>query len=120
MHQILAEILERSRQLRAQQTPFELELWKYLRKRQLNGLRFLRQHPLKFFINNKVHYFIADFYCHERKLIVELDGGIHKNQKEYDAMRDTVIKEMKIQVLRFKNEEIFQDIEKVLEQIKNS
>ena len=52
------------------------------------------------------NYFIADFYCAEKKLIIELDGKIHDEQKEYDENRDRILKEMKLKVIRFKNHEL--------------
>lgn len=60
---------ERANLLRKIMTPAEKKLWQFLKNRQLNGLRFRRQHPISIFI--------ADFYCHSAKLIVELDGEIH-------------------------------------------
>ena len=56
-------------------------------------------------------YFIADFYCAEKKIIIELDGNIHNNQKEYDNRRDTILNEMNIKVFRFRNNEITKAIE---------
>ncbi len=118
MHEIITKAIERSRYLRKNQTQAEKELWKYLRKRQILGFRFLRQHPIKFHISNKIYYFIADFYCHEKKLVIEVDGGIHKKQKDYDELRSKMLEEMKIKVIRFKNEEIENDTNSVLERIK--
>lgn len=99
--------------LRANCTPAEIEMWKHLRESQL-GLKFRRQHPL-------AHY-IADFYCHQAKLVVEIDGSIHKLQhiKEYDEGRTYVMEQLGIRVLRFTNEEVFSEIEIVLEKIKNT
>jgi very-short-patch-repair endonuclease len=88
-------------------------LWKYLRNSKLNGLKFRRQHP--------VDIFIADFYCHQKKLIIELDGSIHDifEQKEYDEGRTFELEEKGFRILRFKNEEILNDLENVLERILN-
>lgn len=61
-------IFEKARKLRETMTPAEQILWKYLKKRQLKGCKFRRQHPLS--------EFIADFYCHSLKLVIEVDGGI--------------------------------------------
>ena len=72
-----------SRQLRKNMTDVERLLWLKLRGRQLQGLRFRRQHP----INN----FIVDFVCLELKLIIELDGGQHANQSLYDQQRTDVL-----------------------------
>ena len=118
MNEIIHTIRKRCRQLRKNPTPSEKKLWKYLRKRQLNGLKFLRQYPIKFAINNKTHFFIADFYCHQLKLVIELDGSIHNNQKDYDKMRTCMLNEMGIKVLRFANREVLEDIDNVLSKIK--
>ncbi|MBT3948630.1 DUF559 domain-containing protein [Candidatus Parcubacteria bacterium] len=118
MNETLSTITKRSRKLRSNPTPTELELWKYLRKRQFYGLRFLRQHPIKFSIDNKVDYFIVDFYCHDYKIVIELDGEIHKKQKDYDEMREGLLKEMGFIIIRFKNREILENVEEVLNKIK--
>ena len=86
MHETITKMTERSRRLHKNPTESEIILWKYLRKRQMSGLRFFRPHPIKFHINNKIYYFIADFYCHEKKLVIELDGKNHKRQKDYDKL----------------------------------
>ena len=92
-------------------TDAEKFLWKQLSNKQLCGLRFRRQHP--------VNYFIADFYCHQVKLIIEVDGGYHKlaEQYEYDANRDVELAKFGLKVLRFSNDEILYDIENTLMRI---
>lgn len=106
------KIFARAKQLRASYTPAEIEMWKHLRESQL-GVKFRRQHPLA--------NYIADFYCHQVKLVVEIDGSIHKLQhiKEYDEGRTYVMEQLGIKVLRFTNEEVFSDIEMVLGKIKS-
>jgi len=74
-----AVMLARARQLRREQTPAEALLWGHLRNRRLKGLKFRRQHP--------VGRFVADFYCAQHRLIVELDGAVHQRQREYDDLR---------------------------------
>ncbi|HNX66142.1 MAG TPA: endonuclease domain-containing protein [Bacteroidales bacterium] len=108
------EIMKRAIRLRKDQTEAEKIIWQSLRRRQIEGLRFRRQHP----INN----FVADFYCHEAKLVIEIDGGVHDDpeQKEKDLARQQIINDFGIKVLRFKNEEIFNDIESVIIKIKSS
>jgi leucyl-tRNA synthetase len=65
----------------------------------------LRQHPIVYGGNkDREDFFVADFYCHEKKLVIELDGGIHNEQKLYDENRDEIINELGIHVLRMKNE----------------
>jgi len=113
------QIIQLARELRKNMTPSEKFLWKFLRNRNFEGKKFLRQHPLIYenINDEKLSFFIADFYCAGHKLVVELDGKIHDYQKDYDEQRDFIINEMGIKVLRIKNEEV-KDIEKVKEKIK--
>jgi len=114
------QIIRFSRELRKKQTPAEIILWSYLRNRKLNGYKFLRQHPIPYLgYNNKPNYFIPDFYCFEKKLIIELDGIIHDFQKEYDQNREEILMDLGLKVIRFKNEEL-ENIQKVLEKIRIS
>lgn len=100
-------ITELARKLRNNPTPAERKLWSVLRKRRLNGYRFLRQKPIIYNQrNSEVYFFIADFYCAEKKLVIEVDGGYHNNQKEYDKNRDLVIRQLGLTVLRIKNDEL--------------
>jgi very-short-patch-repair endonuclease len=98
--------------LRQESTAAEKLLWAELRNRKLNGLKFRRQHP--------IDKFIADFYCNEKKLVIELDGGVHteKINKEYDEARAAMLAGLNICVLRFKNEEVINDIVSVLRKIR--
>lgn len=105
------EIIQRARELRKNMTPAEKLLWEKLRKKQLKNTRFYRQQP--------IDIFIADFYCHKYKLVIELDGGIHKDPEvvDYDKNRTAHFERFGITVIRFNNEEIFNDIENVLNKI---
>jgi len=99
--------VKRARELRQKMTDAESLLWINLRNRKFHGLKFLRQHPIVYDMhNNKPLYFIADFYCAERKLIIEVDGKIHDFQKEEDQHREEILKSLKLTVLRIKNEEV--------------
>lgn len=99
--------IEFCRALRRNQTPAEQQLWALLRNRQLAGLKFLRQHPLAYGGSlRRPEIFVADFFCAEKGLVVELDGKIHENQRDYDQGRDEIMKEMGLNVLRIKNEEM--------------
>lgn len=109
-------ITQIARELRKNQTPSEKILWNELRNRKLEGFKFLRQHPIIYEYYKKPYFFIADFYCAERVLVVELDGKIHDYQKEKDYQRDLIIKEMGLEVLRIKNEEL-RDLKRVKEKI---
>jgi very-short-patch-repair endonuclease len=98
-------------QLRQSMTGSELILWDKLKQNKLNGYRFKAQHPIKLFI--------ADFYCHKAKLVIEIDGEIHniKENKEYDANRSYELEQLGLTVIRFTNSEVFNKTNWVLEQI---
>jgi very-short-patch-repair endonuclease len=74
---------------------------------------------MKFLIDGEQRFFIADFYCSEFKLVIELDGEIHNYQKEYDEFRDFIMNTCNITVLRFNNQEILQNIDNVMQKIRN-
>jgi very-short-patch-repair endonuclease len=112
-------IVDLCRQLRRNQTPQEEQLWERLRNRKLDGLKFLRQHPFVYGgTEDRTEFFIADFYCAEKKLVVEVDGGIHELQKEYDRGRDDIMSELGLRVLRIQNEEL-NSVESVVRKIRD-
>lgn len=104
-------LLEFARRLRANETEAEKILWTHLNGKKVNGLRFRRQHPIL--------YFIADFFCPKAKLIIEVDGGIHKmpSQFEYDQNRDSELSAYGLKVLRFTNDQVINNIEYVMQKI---
>ena len=106
-----SELFHFARQNRKIQTKSELLLWERLRNRKLKGFKFRRQHP----ISN----FIADFYCVECNLVIELDGDYHqhRDQSEYDQGRTYELEELNLKVVRFTNREVIENIELVLEKI---
>jgi len=111
-------IIRLARKLRKNPTPAEEELWAYLRNRKLNGLKFLRQHPIIVENNQgRIQFFIADFYCAIKKFIIELDGGYHNSTKFRDEQRDLILQQNGLRVYRIKNEEL-KDIDCVLKRIK--
>ena len=112
-----ATIKERVRELRRNQTPSENALWQMLRNRKLAGNKFYRQHAIKVDYKGSPRFYIADFYCHEQRLVLEIDGKIHANQREYDEYRTFVINQLGIRVVRLKNEEL-QDIPNVIVKLK--
>ena len=87
-------------------TQSESILWQKLRNKKLNGAKFHRQYAVKFIIDGRKRFFVADFYCAEHKLVIELDGEIHDRQKDYDEMRTYIMNALGINVIRFKNEEV--------------
>ena len=104
-------VFELAKELRRNQTNAEVILWGYL-KTGMNGLKFRRQHP--------IGIYIADFYCHKIKLIIEIDGSIHNAEatKEYDRKRETDLINWGYVIIRFSNNEISRELEKVLITIK--
>ncbi|MFJ4249470.1 endonuclease domain-containing protein [Pseudomonas sp. NPDC089741] len=100
-----------ARQLRVQQTDCEYLLWQKLRSRQIANLKFRRQFPSP--------PYVLDFYCAELKLAIELDGGQHYEASGliYDQRRTNHLYQQGIQVVRFSNLEILQQMDDVLEQI---
>lgn len=95
-----------ARDLRNNQTPSEKLVWELLRRKQLSGHKFLRQHPIVYRIDREwVDFYIADFYCAELNLIIELDGPIHKDREDYDSERDSKLLNKGIRVVRIRNEE---------------
>ena len=103
-------VVDISRKLRLEMTQAEKILWPRINNKQLDGLRFRNQHP--------IGRYIADFYCHEIQLVIEIDGGIHNERKEYDSYRNGWLEAGGHTVLRFCNEEIENYIDSVLETIR--
>lgn len=110
---------ELARKLRKILTPQEKIIWEHLRNRKLNGKKFLRQYPIVVNFENKEKLFIADFYCAEIKLVIEIDGKIHHNRKEYDNFREYLLSLKGLNVIRFTNDEVENEIDNVLEKIKS-
>src|ERR1035437_4801720 len=102
-----------SHNLKKTMTKAEMDLWGKLRNKNLLGTKFRRQHS--------IGHFIADFYSHELRLVIEIDGPRHhhSDQKEYDQNRDAEFDRLGINVLRFSNDEIFDRMDEVLNSIKN-
>ncbi len=107
-----SELFQLAREMRKDPTDAEKLLWTHLRKLRSEGIIFRRQHP--------VDFFIADFYCHSLKLIIEVDGDIHSSKSaiEYDDSRSGELERFGIKVIRFKNEEIISNIDSVINNIK--
>jgi very-short-patch-repair endonuclease len=116
---VMPSIIDLCRELRKRQTPAEDLLWEQLRNRKLSGKKFLRQHPICAYSSfGKSLYYIPDFYCHEAKLVIEADSPVHLFKKQYDKNRDEVLAELGLIILRFTNDEIIADLERVLSRIK--
>ena len=106
------------RELRKRSTSAEQLFWEKVRDRRFLDLKFYRQHPLFVDVSGRETFFIADFYCHERKLVIELDGKIHDYNKQHDKARTEIVNSLGVSVVRFTNQEIEHDVKKVLEKLK--
>ncbi len=102
--------LSLKRKLRSRMTPAENKLWLKLKGKQL-GLKFRRQHG--------IGPFIVDFFCPDKKLVIEVDGEIHAREEriEKDRLREDYLKGFELQVIRYRNEEVLSNIECVLEDL---
>lgn len=114
-------IKELSKRLRKEQTEAERILRERLKWKQCNGLRFHRQKALFIYREENGHdrFLIADFYHHPTKLVIEVDGGIHnkKENKAYDKMRESLLRERDYEIIRFQNEEVINNLEEVIRKI---
>ena len=102
---------ELRKQLRKNLTPAEAALWSMLKGSQLMGRKFRRQHG--------VGSYIVDFCCPSERLVVELDGEVHNHtmQAEYDIVRDAHLRELGFKVIRFENKDVFQNPQRILDNI---
>ena len=106
------------RELRKNATNSEKIVWEIVWNRKLNNCKINRQYPIFYDLEGTEKFFIADFYCHEKKLVIEIDGEYHEHQKEYDTMRTEIINLLGIKVIRFKNNEVENDILNIIKRIK--
>lgn len=98
----------RRRDLRKKMTDAEKILWEKLRNNKL-GVKFRRQYS--------VMGYVIDFYCPEKRLAIEIDGGIHEKTSKYDQYRTRYLEALNIKVIRFKNEEVTEDVSKVVKML---
>jgi very-short-patch-repair endonuclease len=98
-----------ARQMRKEPTEAECILWQKLRNQQLSGFKFRRQHSIE--------RFIVDFYCAEAGLVLEVDGPIHDYQPEEDKIREIFIESQGLRLIRFSNEEVLNNLDRVLSKI---
>lgn len=106
---VTAVKVQRARELRRDMTPEERILWQALRRFRSRGYAFRRQQIIS--------GFIADFYCHPARLVVEVDGGIHAQQPDYDTERDAIIAAHGLRILRIPNADIQHNLPAVLARI---
>ena len=107
------QIFRNAEQLRNNMTIAEKLLWEELKGKKFNGLKFRRQHPIQ--------SYIADFYCHKLKLIIEIDGGYHNSEKqiENDNERTEILEFNGLEVIRFSNKEVVNNLNYVLSKIES-
>lgn len=103
------QTLKKAKLLRSKMTAAETKLWDRLKAKQIGGLRFRRQHP--------INIYIVDFYCHSKRLVIEVDGEIHNSQVEYDNDRTKDLEFYGLKVIRFSNYETENNIENVIHKI---
>jgi very-short-patch-repair endonuclease len=103
------ELVQRARELRKNLTPAETLLWKYLKRKQINGFDFDRQKP--------IDRYIVDFYCKLLKLAIEVDGQSHDFKIKYDIKRQKRLESFGIKVIRFTEKEVLHDLDNVLTEI---
>jgi very-short-patch-repair endonuclease len=99
----------KAKDLRKNQTEAEQRIWSHLRLKQMGGFKFRRQHP--------IGKYSVDFVCLEKRLIIEVDGGQHDEQRTYDANRDAWLTSQGFRILRFWNNQIFKELDSVKETI---
>ncbi len=102
------------KELRRNMTPAEAYLWIELKESKLEGRKFRRQHS--------INDFIVDFYCASEQLIIELDGNVHLNPaaEDKDRRREKILEKMGLKVLRFENRMVFENLDSVLQEIKDN
>ena len=107
------ELKKLARNLRNKSTKSEISLWKYLNCQQIDGYKFSRQKP----IGN----YIADFYCYQLRLVIEIDGSSHNSLdiQEKDKLKEIYLKQLGFTVLRFTGYDVFENIEGVVQSIRN-
>jgi very-short-patch-repair endonuclease len=96
-----------AKSLRTNATSPEILLWSVLRSRNLSGLKFRRQHPIE--------PYIADFYCHAARLVIELDGRSHDSRSDHDEQRSKFMGELGLMTLRISNDDVLNNLDGVLE-----
>ncbi len=115
----ISEIVELTRHLRKNQTPAEKAFWKMVRKKKILSRRIFRQYPIMIRdqIGKEMKFFILDFYCRKLKLAIEIDGAVHDTQKERDEDRTYYLQCRGIKVIRFTNQEVLSEPQKVQQKL---
>ena len=107
---LLGDAKSKARHLRKEATEAEKLLWSHLRRHQMLGYQFRRQEP--------IGKYIVDFLCYQQRLVIELDGGQHQEQADYDTERTRWLESRGFRVIRFWNDDVLRETEGVLEAIR--
>ena len=107
------------RDLRKNSTMAEKIFWEAVRNKRFNDKKFYRQYPLFYDITGRESFFVADFYCHDEKLVVELDGKIHQYRLGEDTKRTEILNYLGVKFLLFNNDEVTNNLNAVLSKVKN-
>ena len=103
---LYGKLMTAAREMRKEPTPAENALWQRIRRRQIHNIKFRRQHS--------IDRFTVDFYAPGAGVVIEVDGSVHGEQVEYDALRQAYLESLGLRVLRFTNDEVMRRIEGVL------
>ncbi len=105
------------RELRNNSTEAEKLFWAEVRNNKFDNKKFYRQYPFYYDITGRESFFVADFYCHKAKLVIELDGHQHKSNQQYDKDRTEIIEGYGLKVIRFENRDIDDNFEIVIKKL---
>lgn len=108
---VSSEKLAMAKTMRRNMTLAERCFWNAVRANKIDGMHFHRQQV--------IDGFIAEFYCGDRRLVVEIDGGIHETQKDYDDMRETALKKNGLRIIRFSNQEVINSMDQVIQKLED-
>jgi len=108
------------RELRKNSTKAERIFWEVIRNKKFYRKKFYRQYPIFHDITGKETFFVADFFCFDEKLIIELDGKYHRYRLQEDKERTKILDRLGLRVIRFSNEEITNNLEEVLLKLKKA
>ena len=108
------------RELRKNSTKAERIFWEVIRNKKFYRKKFYRQYPIFHDITGKETFFVADFFCFDEKLIIELDGKYHRYRLQEDKERTKILDRLGLRVIRFSNEEITNNLEEVLLKLKKT
>ena len=112
-----SKVAEYVKRLRHNQTTTEMVFWQAVRNRKLDGYKFRRQFPIVYEVSEQTLFYIADFCCLECRLVVEIDGGVHQQQKERDSARTQVLSSLNFKVVRYSNDDVENKLKSVLDDL---